>query len=1198
MRKRSEKVLGYVLLVVAIGWICGQPIAVEAQVIYGSIFGTVTDATGAAIPNATITVTDQSKGTSVVATSNPSGEYTVRNLIPDVYDVKATAAGFGTVDNPGIQVSADTSPKVDLKLTVGSASSTVTVTSEAPQLQTDRAEVGTVFNQKTISGLPITGRNFASLELLIPGAQSMSWQQNNAEDAQGSPTVNIQGQFFAGVGYLLDGASNQDPILGQIVINPPLDAIGEAKIITQSYDAEFGQSVAAVVNAQTKSGTNSLHGDAFDYRRSDAQQARNPFNQSAPYSALTSRLIPPALYSQFGGSLGGPILKNKLFFFGDYQGVRQRNGASAQVTVPTALAHNSCLSGAGCDLSEFLIGRGTAQGQIYNPRVFVDSTGAVVAPTTPGAQPQAFANNFIPNQYLSPQALYLLNLIPLPNAPGTQDGTANNYNGGGTGVTNQNQFDVRVDYELREGIHTFGRYSYFDNANSAGTIFGAAGGAGFQSAQNDFGGSAKGKNQSAVAGMDVALNPKLLTDFRLGYLRYHVSTEKYDGTEDLAAMAGIPGLNLGTTFTAGAPGFFMNNASGTSGDGLSSFGSSLQVNACNCHLQETEDQYQVVNNWTKIIGNHSIRFGADLRYARNLRVPSDNNRAGEITFSATDTENTTASAPAPGGLGLASFLLGDVTNFARYVSTSVNAKESQKIIFSYVQDNWRITPNLTLTAGLRWEVYFPETVNGVGQGGFADLTNGSIRVAGVGPYNTAMNVQKDFKNIAPRLGLAYQLDPKTVIRAGYGRSFDIGVFGTLFGHVVTQNLPVLANQNLTNAGANTAAFNLSTGPTPFTFPTVPASGLIPIPNGLAAKVRGNPQLLPTVDAWNLSIQRQLTSSLSATIAYAGNKGSHTFAGDGQTVNLNAVGACIPGVQSITGQGLCWDPNAPATQPVAGQATTSNTNYLRHYFAQFGWTQDLTYYHDGFDSHYNALQLTLDKHFTQGLQFTARYSWQSSLNYGNNDYDEINRKVMYGRFDDLREQEFQLYGNYDLPFGRNRQLFNNVPTWANYLIAGWESGTSLNWSSGLPFTPSYGECGSDIPNGPCMPNKAGGVLPTHLTSFNTASHSRTYFTPVAALTAQGSTSGPFSRPGLDQFGNAGRNSYFGPSFFNTDLSVSKNTPIHENINAQFRLDAFNVFNFISPANPSSCIDCPGNGVITGMAIGAQPRQLEFSVTVLF
>jgi hypothetical protein len=446
------------------------------------------------------------------------------------------------------------------------------------------------------------------------------------------------------------------------------------------------------------------------------------------------------------------------------------------------------------------------------------------------------------------------------------------------------------------------------------------------------------------------------------------------------------------------------------------------------------------------------------------------------------------------------------------------------------------------------------------------------------------------------------VDPRTVIRAGYGRSFDIGVFGTLFGHVVTQNLPVLANQNLTNAGANTSAFNLAVGPTAFVFPSIPSNGLIPIPNGVSAKVRGDPQLLPTVDAWNLSMQRQLTNSVSATLAYVGNKGSHTFAGDGQTVTLNGVAACIPGSQSVNGQALCWNPKAPSTAPTTGQTETSNTNYLRHYYNQFGWTQGLTYYHDGFDTHYNALQATLDKHFSQGLQFTARYSWQRAFNYGNNDYAEIDRSVNYGRFDDLREQEFQLYGNYSLPFGRNKQFFSNAPKWADYLIGGYNLSPSLNWSSGLPFSPSYGECGSDIPNGPCQPNKAIGRMPTNLTSFNTTSHSRTYFTPYPAFGPNGSTTGPFSRPNLDTFGDAQRNSYTGPSFFNTDLAASKSIPIHEDITAQFRLDAFNVFNHINPANPGNgnpvCIDCTGTGIITAMAIGASPRQLEFSVTVSF
>ncbi len=1172
MTYRDQKIIRCVLLLLTMASIGGWSHTARAQAIYGSVYGRVTDATGAAIPNASVTVTNVGKGTSVQVTASQSGEYLVPHLIPDVYDVEASAPGFRSTSNVGIQVSADTSPKIDLQLAVGKATETVSVTTEAPQLQTDRSDVSTVFNEKTVYDLPNSGRNFANLELLIPGAESIGFSQNQAEDPQGSPTLNIQGQSFAGVNYVLDGAVDQDPILGQIVINPPLDAVTEAKIATQAYDAEFGNSVAAVVNAQIKSGTNSIHGDVFDYRTSGAQEARNPYTQSAPYSPTSNRLIPPSLDSQFGGSVGGPILKDKAFYFGDYQGVRQRLGSSAQETVPTALAHNSCVSGNGCDLSEFLTGRGPQQGQIYNPRN--------VDPVTGAAAP--FVNNFIPNQYLSPQALYLLKLIPLPNAPGTQNGTSNNYNGGGNGYVNQNQFDVRGDYQVSASTHAFGRYSYFDNSNGAGTVFGVAGGAGF-----GYGGSATGRNQSAVAGMDIALNPKFLTDFRLGYLRYHVGTHKFDGTTDLATEAGIPGLNLGTTFTSGSPGFYAGYGGG---DGLSAFGSGLNVNGCNCPLIETEDQYQVVNNWTKLIGNHSVKFGGDLRYARNLRVPSDSNRAGEVEFDPSDTENQTLSTP--GGISLATLLLGDVTNFNRYVSTSTNAKETQKRVYTYVQDTWRITPNLTINYGLRWEIYYPETVNGRGQGALGDLNLGAIRVAGYGPYNTALNVKNSYTNLAPRIGIAYQVSPKSVLRVGYGRSFDIGVFGSVFGHVVTQNVPVLANQDLTNTGANTAAFNLSTGPAAFVFPAVPSSGLIPVPNGLSASFRHDPNQFPTIDAWNLSVQHQFSKSISATLGYVGSKGSHTLAGITPGTNPNEAAAILPASESITGQTLSFNPNAPA-----GSLTeTNNTSFLKPYYKRFGWTQGVGYSHNGFDTHYNSLQGTIEKRFSSGLQFTGRYTWQRDFNYGN-DYAEIDRKVNYGRDDTLREQQVQFYGNYDLPFGRSRQFLSAVPRWMDYLIGGYEVSPSLNWASGSPFTPSYGECGADIPDGPCRPSRGVGSLPLHLTKFDPASLSRTEFVPVPTFGPNGSASGPFIRPNLDQFGSVGRNSYFGPWFFNTDASLLKNIPIRESVRAQFRVDAFNVFNYQSPGNPgNSCIDCFGAGVITGLA--GTPRQLEFSLSVFF
>jgi hypothetical protein len=1147
--------------------ISGSVERVQAQAIYGSIYGQVTDKSGAAIANAVVTAKDVAKGTSVQVTSNSVGEYSVTHLIPDVYDISVSAPGFKTSENKGVRVSADTAPKVDLKLEVGGTTETVTVTEEVPQLKTDRAEVGTVLDQRTVSDLPNLGRNFASMELLIPGTQVMGWSQNSAENPQGSPTVQINGQHFSGVAYELDGAANQDPILGQIVINPALDAVTEAKITTQNYDAQFGQAVAAVVTAQTKSGTNSFHGNIFDYRRTDATQARDPYTQYQP-NPVTGRLLPPDKYNLFGGAIGGPIVKNKAFFFFDYQGLRHILGASRVETVPTQKVRDTCLSGTGCDLRDYLVSKGAQQGQIYNPRII-----------NPGTGPAPFVNNFIPAQYVSPQALAILALIPAPTAPGTSA----NFSGSGSGNQHNDQFDIRIDDQLQERTHLFGRYSYFGNGISSSTVFGKAGGEGFSSQTNSFGGSASGRSQSAVAGMDIALSPTLLTDFRLGYLRYHIKTAKYDGTENFATQVGIPGLNMGDPFTAGAPLFIMPNS-----DGLSNFGSGLAVNGCNCPLLETEDQYQMVNNWTKIINSHSLKFGVDLRYARNLRVPSDQNRTGELTFDALDTANTTdPSLTSQGGMALATFLLGDVTAMRRYVSTSTNAKESQKRMFTYLEDSWRVTPKLTFNYGLRWELYFPETVNGKGQGGFADLNTGLIRVAGVGPYNTAMNVSKTWKTLAPRIGIAYQLTPKTVIRTGYGRSFDIGVFGSIFGHAVTQNLPVLANQSLNNSGPNTAAFNLAVGPTPLVFPAIPSNGAIPIPVGVDVKIRTDPNVFPTIDAWNLTVQRQITTTSSLTVAYVGNKGTHTFAGDDKSTNPNEPAACLPPGQSITGQTLCWNPNP------SNPNQTNDTTLLRPYFAKFGFTQGLTYYHNAFDTKYNALQVSYEKRFSQGLQFTANYAFQKASNYGAN---EVYKRFNYGRFDDLREQQLNFYGNYDLPFGKRRPYANNIPTWADYLIGGYALGTSLNWSSGLPFTVSYAECGIDVPGGPCKPNRGTGHLHTNLSSFDPINHQRVYYVPPGLGTV-------FTRPAIDQTGTEPRNSYTGPGLFNTDLSLFKTVPIHESLEAQFRMDAFNVFNHINPGNPgNNCIDCTasvrGPGTITGMALGTTPRTLQFALTFRF
>ncbi len=1205
-----------VKLLLSVGCLLALSPVAHGQAVYGSIYGTVTDPTGAVVPGAAVTVTNVSKGTSSSEVSNGSGEFAADHLIPDIYDVKVTAAGFQTFLQKGIQVYADTSTKMQVALTAGATSETVEVNADAvPQLKTDRADVSTVFGAREISDLPIPGRNFTGLQLLLPGAQQLGWSHAASENPQGSKQIMVAGQTFAGVAFELDGTDNQDPILGIIVVNPNLDSLSESKITTQNFDAEFGKAVASVITAQTKSGTNKFHGSAFYYRQSGANLAKDPFSQGPGRAD-----IPSQLKNQFGGSIGGPILKDKLFFFGDYQGLRQKIGTANVQTVPSSLLVETCLgkqvgpSGIpGCDFSE------------YASNVTPAGTGIIYQPNG-----VAFPGNVIPASQVSTQAKNFLALLEpyKPNTPGSFNGLKNNYSGSGTGSLNSDQWDIRGDFTMNQKVHFFGRFSRFTDTLTGKTMFGDAGGAGF--GLGGYGGTSTGANDSAALGTDIVLNPKLITDIRLGYFRYNIVTAKYDQNIPLANQLGIPGMNLGTNATNGAPSFQLTEVGSTSGPSPSNpqsqgpqYGAGLNVDRCNCPLIEKEDQYQIVNNWTKVIGNHSVKVGGDLRYARNLRVPSDNDRTGILYFSNQPTSNP--SLPVTGGLGFATFAEGKVTNFLRYVSTSTNAKEFQKRIFFYGQDTWRATPTLTVNYGLRYEFYYPETINAAGNGALLDVNTGYLYVAGVGNVASNMNWGRQTNTWSPRIGVAYQVHPTTVIRAGYGRSFDIGVFGSIFGHAATQNLPVLSNQQVTTTtGALGSAFSLAAGPPSPTPIAVPANGMLPNPGAaVSSRSRPNGLLLPTLDAWNASIQEALTPTISLTIAYVGNKGTHTFFdGSGNTSNPNEAAINLPAQYSITGNALHFDPTVSTTtifpgvhavngQPVPGISPTggtNNTTFLQRYYGgkypacadpnytapdplvagtgQCGWTNGIQYYGNNSDTHYHSLQVSVAKQFTHGLSFNANYAWQRSTNWAGG-FSSWSKPAVKGNDGFVRRQQIILYGLYELPFGRNKAIGSNVNGVVDQIIGGWQLSPVLNYSSGLPFTLTLGGCSQIPSSAPCYMNGDPKQFQHHVTG--------SPFTTLKYFD-QATQAKIFTAPGLNQIGTIGRNTVWGPNFFNTDLAVQKNFPIHEIATIQFRMDAFNVFNYINFGTPSG-----GDGSISsgpGVDGTANPRSLQFSLRVQF
>ncbi len=1112
----------------------------DAQAVYGSIYGVVTDTSGAAVVGADVVVRDTTKGTSSTVQTNQSGAYTAQHLIPDTYDVTVEAKGYKTFESQGIQVNADTSAEVNGQLAAGGSDQTVIVNGGTPVLKTDRADVATVLSQEQTENLPNLSRNLTSFELLIPGAQQLGWSHASDENPQGSQQIQINGQLPFATGYLLDGAENQDPNLGIIVINPPLDSVAETKVTTQNFDAEFGKAIAGIVAVQTKSGSNELHGSTFEYRHSDAQLARDPFTQFAP-DPVSGKYIPPVLYNQFGGSLGGPIVKNHVFFFGDYQGVRQKTGASFFQSVPTALARSTCEGAGPCNLSEYLQG---GQGQVYDPNTG-DATGTGRVP---------FTGNLVPKDRLSPAALNLIKLIPAPNLAGI----TNNYVASGSGNFSTNAADGRVDAQVTDVLHMFGRYSYFGSQEIGPTALGAAGGSGF--GIGGYGGESFGRNQSAIIGGDYAVTPSLLTDFRLGFFRLRVLTQKYDNS-DFASSIGIPGLN-NNSFSAGAPAFFI--------DGQSSLGSGLNVNRCNCDLIQKENQFQIVNNWTKILGNHSVRFGGDLRYLQQYRVEGAPNQAGELTFAASATSNP--SNTIPGGLGLGTLLLGQTTFFQRYIQNIGNAEDREKEVFSFVQDTWRANNKLTLTYGLRWEIYFPQTVNGAGKGSLLDLNTGDLLIAGYGGIGTNMNVNTSFKTFSPRVGIAYQVSKDTVVRLGYGRSYDMGTFGSIFGEGPTENLPVVANQALTAAASIDSVFKLDAGPPTYAIPAIPASGRIPLPNGTSAHVRPFNMTIPTVDAWNASLQQQLGHATALELAYVGNKGTHNMFDGGGTFN----------------------PNQPT---IAGFTPGSNTNLRRPYYAKFGWTQDLTYQLGENSGGYEALQVKLEHRYTDGLQLLANYSWSKADVY-QADYFDIDPRVNYGPSSYNRANTFNLSGLYDLPFGHKKLLLRDSPGWLNQIVGGFTLNGNLTASSGYPFTYSYSECSNDRDTGPCRPDKTGDA-DLGSRSFDPISHSVTFFNPVAPLTYNGAQSGVFRRPELAQFGNVGNNSAFGPGEVNLDLALNKSFSFLERYSLQLRAEAYNSLNHPNYATPNGCVDCSldaNPGKITDVELPM--RQLQFSGRITF
>ncbi|PYT11843.1 MAG: hypothetical protein DMG59_25255, partial [Acidobacteria bacterium] len=921
-------------------------------------------------------------------------------------------------------------------------------------------------------------------------------------------------------------------------------SITEAKIASQNYDAEFGYAGAGIQIVSTKSGTNAMHGSAFEYLRNNspgfASFARNPFNSAE------NTQVPPVKWNQFGGSVGGAVIKNKLFYFGDAQLTRRRTGSSVKTSVPTQRARDG-------DFGEYILAGPI--NVLYDPTSGDPNTGL-------GRKP--FASNMIPKGMLSQQALNILKFVPASNAPGDPGASfRNNFVATGSEAFDSNQWDTRWDWFVNEKQSMFGRYSNASFNKSAPGAFGIqAGGPALDNIL--FAGTSDVLNQSVAIGYTRTINATLVTDVRFGYMRYRVNVLPNGLGTSPAKDAGIPGLNLDNFFTSGLPAFFIN------GDGGTNLGYSLGTNQCNCPLAQREQQYQFVDNTTKVVGNHSFKFGADLRYALQLRVPSDSHRAGELTFAEgyTGAVDANGSRVAGTGLGLATFLLGESTHFRRYVSQSTDAEERQKRFFWYAQDTWRVTPKLQLNYGLRWEMVFPEKVNAKGNGGQLDLRTGEIAVFGVGKVSDHGIQDMNWKNFAPRLGVTYQLNSKTVVRAGYGWSYELGTFGSIFGHNVTQNLPVLALQELNSSNAFSGVFTLAQGPPAFTdFGKPDANGRFPLPNNVNGKARPLTLVMPRVMAYNITVQHQVLKDLSVSVGYVGNQGRHVFTGDGPSFNVNEA-AFVPGV--------------------------ADANLRKPFFQKYGWSQGIDFYCNCGNNRYDSLQIQVEKRYSHGYTLIGNYTYQKAQGDTDGFSFLYNRPLGYGEQGWATHQQFTLSQNWEIPFGRGRYFGKNLNRGIDYALGGWNLNGVTILYSGRPFTPGATITGSRPNAGPSGRPNVGTKDP-----FEGAKQNRDQFYAGCSVSAFNAGNCPqFGKPADNTFGNYPINTLHGPKFVNQDLSLVKYFSVTERARFSLRAEAFNVFNHTNLGDPNSTVTDPNAGQITGLAPNFQMRRLQFGFRMDF
>ncbi|HKW57850.1 MAG TPA: carboxypeptidase regulatory-like domain-containing protein [Candidatus Acidoferrum sp.] len=1160
--------LAMVMLLGAV--LVGLPARVASQAVNGNVVGTVTDSSGAVVAGAKVTITETQENVSRTATSNESGFYSFPDVPPGVYKVTVEKQGFKTVVRSDVHLSVSTTARVDLTLQPGPVSETINVEVTLPPLQTDSAQTGAQLSTSQAEDLPVNnGRNFQNLVNLIPGATRAENNHSVFFNPQGSRNNEVNGTSSLSNNFQIEGVNdNERTGLLQVYV-PPIEAIQEVQVLTSNYDAEQGTALGAVVNVIYKSGTNDFHGAAYEFYNGSALNAKGFFDRGPNGTPFQK---PHSAYNYWGGNLGGPIFKGKTFFFVDYLRTTNHSAQFQRLSVPTAAERNGdfsdpaltqvfdpltgdradCLPGGNAKLcgtgrTQFVASSSSASPN-YNP---------ACTAATPGFN-NGNCPNVIPINRLDPITAKLLALVPLPNNNQTAAGTgkyAQNFLETSPFRQDNNSFDVKIDHYQGKNDHIAGHLGYMNPITFQGPAYGLAGGpigGGFQGTGTD-------KTFSAAVNWDHIFSPSFVVQNRVGLNRYHNTAQQNDYGTNASTAIGIPGVNVGP-FESGLTGIFVD---ATISNPMVGYSASLP-------WVRAETDLDIVSNWNKVIGNHTIKWGGNLiRLRDDLLQEQTFSPRGAWHFGASQTGLNAAGAPKVGfANNFASFFLGFPSQVGRDLAVVFPAYREWQV-FGYVNDKWQLMTKLTLNLGVRWEFYPPGTPHFPGGFSNYDPTTNNLVVAGVGGNPLDLGMQRNYKDFAPRIGVAYQLTSKDVIRAGYGISYEPFVDNTY-----AYDFPVKQNNAFNNVSgfgpailpSGTAA-NFAAGfPAPLTA-AIPSNGIIPANIPLLINQSYDVINLkyhdPYIQSWNLTYERVLPLKLTVDVSYVGNRGVHAPI----QYDLNAVSN-----PAMLGAGS-------AGQPLIGFCVPGTTTCR---------TASTTLRFAGASSDYNALQVKLDRRISNGLALTTSYTYGKALGFveenGENsngiDY-YINFRRNYARTDFDRRHVFVQSYIWDLPFGKGqRWLQGGGPL--NYVFGGWRFSSVVTFMTGAPS--NFGcTCASiNTPGNHQSPWVTGPIAE-----------------PKGVDTQLWFDTSVFQDPtklfGKPTFGNVGRYTLSGPNFFNLDSSLAKTFRLTERFNFEFRTDWFSATNTAQFNNPNVTLGDANFGHVTG-AGGA--RNVYFGGRLIF